>query len=127
MTPKEMIRSNAEMAVKQLGEVSGIESFGYNAESVEWLDGFIERQRVRPECDEAFAEAFTSTLGSYLGECAIACFGGEWRQQGGSWAVGFSDENAAFPFNKVAKQFANGSEDSVLGWFACIPALFQNR
>ena len=33
------------LVIKTFGENNNIE-LGYNAESVEWLDGFIERQRV---------------------------------------------------------------------------------
>lgn len=125
MTAQEMIRGNAELVVAQLGNLSGIENFGYNAESVEWVDGFIERQRIRSCLDEPTVHQMVQTLGSYLGECVVACFGGEWQQREGSWAVVFNEGNAAFPFNKVAKQFANGSEDSVRSWFDAIPLLFR--
>ena len=125
MTPQEMIRANAELVVARLREASGMEGFGYNAESVAWLDGFIERQRVRPEFagDEA-RERMSQTLGSFLGECVVRCHGGEWREVDGTWAVCFGGDDAAFPFNKVRKQFANGSDDSVLGWFETIPVIF---
>lgn len=128
MTPREMIRANAELVVGQLRGASGIEGFGYNAESVEWLDGFIERQRVRPEFagDEA-AERMSQTLGSFLGECVVRCYGGEWRELEGTWAVDFGGGNAAFPFNKVRKQFANGAEDSVLSWFETIPLIIARH
>ncbi len=125
MTPKEMIRVNAELVVSRLGPASGVEGFGYNAESVEWLDGFIERQRVRPEFADAEAvEGIAQTLGSFLGECVVRCYGGEWRELEGSWAVDFGGGNAAFPFNKVRKQFHHGAGDGVLGWFETIPVVF---
>jgi hypothetical protein len=125
MTPQEMIRANAELVISQLGPASGIAGFGYNAESVAWLDGFIERQRVRPEfAGEEEVERITQTLGSFLGECVIECYGGEWREQEGSWAVDFGDGNSAFPFNKVRKQFANGAGDGVASWFKTIPLIF---
>lgn len=130
MTPLEMIRANAELVVERLREASGMEGFGYNAESVSWLDGFIERQRVRPEfADADAAERMSQTLGSFLGECVIKCHGGEWREVGGTWAVCFGDGDgdAAFPFNKVRKHFANGSDDSVLSWFETIPVIFAHR
>ena len=130
MTPQEMIRANAELVVGQLREASGLEDFGYNAESVRWLDGFIERQRVRPEfAGDAAAERMSQTLGSFLGECVIKCYGGEWREHEGSWGVDFGGGNVAFPFNKVRKQFAYGADagDSVLGWFEAIPLIFARR
>lgn len=128
MTPLEMIRANAELVVRQLREASGMEGFGYNAESVEWLDGFIERQRVRPEFVGAEAiERLSQTLGSFLGECVIRRYGGEWRELEGSWAVCFDADNAAFPFNKVRKQFANGPDDGIFGWFETIPLVFARQ
>ena len=128
MTPQEMIRANAEMVVAQLRQASGMDDFGYNAESVAWLDAFIERQRVRPEfADAGAAERMSQTLGSFLGECVVRCHGGEWREVDGSWAVDFGGGNAAFPFNKVRKQFANGAGDGVNSWFESIPLIFARR
>jgi hypothetical protein len=126
MTPQEKIRANAELVIGQLGQASGIENFGYNAESVVWLDGFIERQRVRPEfADEASIEQMSQTLGSFVGECVIACYGGEWREEDGSWAIDFGGGNVAYPFNKVRKQFLHGEEDSVQSWFQTIPLILS--
>lgn len=125
MTDQEKLRANAELVVGQLREASGIEAFGYDAESVAWVDGFIERQRVRPEfADDAAADRLSQTLGSYLGECVIRCYGGEWREQEGTWAVDFGGGNAVFPFNKVRKQFRHGAGDSVRSWFETIPVVF---
>ena len=125
MTPLEMIRANAELVLRQLREASGMENFGYNAESVAWLDGFIERQRVRPEfADKAAARRMSQTLGSFVGECVISCYGGEWRELEGSWAIDFGGGNAAYPFNKVEKQFLHGAGDSVRSWFETIPVIF---
>ena len=127
MTPTEKISANAELVVGQLRQASGMEDFGYNAESVAWLDGFIERQRARPGFDEEAARGLTQTLGSFLGECVIRCYGGEWREQEGTWAVAFDGGNAVFPFNKVRKQFDNGAEDSVGSWFETIPIIFARQ
>jgi hypothetical protein len=113
MTVQEQIRANADMVVEQLHEVSGISNFGYNAESVAWVDGFIEGQRVRPDLDDVAIHQMSQNLGSYLGECVITCHGGEWQQQEGTWAIAFNTNNAVFPLNNVRKQFVNGSEDSV--------------
>jgi hypothetical protein len=37
MTFEDMFRANAELTIRTLGPVSGIESFGYNARTVIWL------------------------------------------------------------------------------------------
>ncbi len=127
MTVQEQIRANAEMVVEQLRQISDVPDFGYNAASVAWVNDFIERQRVRPELEGAGRERLYQTLGSYLGECVIACYGGAWQSQEGTWAVAFNASNAVFPFNKVRKHFANGSEDGVRSWFQMIPLVFAQH
>lgn len=122
MTVRDSIRKNADMVVQTSRQISGIDGFGFNAESVAWIDGYIERLRVRPEFDDAAIAKLCDVLGSFLGECVIACYGGQWQEVEGTWAVEFSPGNMAFPFNKVRKQFAGGwaSGDSILGWFESI-------
>ncbi len=48
---EDKIRANAELVIKQLGPLSSLE-FGYNVESVAWVDGFIEQQRNRSDIDK---------------------------------------------------------------------------
>ena len=100
------------MVVQQLRTLSGID-FGYTNESVEWLEGYIERLRNSGESDNVEAkDKLTSVFGSFLGESIIRCFGGRWKQhESGMWCVAFNDEDMAFPFAKVAKQMDNGLED----------------
>ena len=129
MTVRDDIRANADIVVRKLSEVSGIDDFGYNADSVTWVDGFIERQRVRSAFDEVPNDRLSRNLACYLGECVIACYGGHWQQLGGAWAIVFNADNAVFPFGKVYKQFANGREggDSIDGWFRAIPEIFARQ
>ena len=114
------IRANAELVIGQFPD----QGLGYNKESVEWLDGFIERQRERLDAQQA--AGLSQTLGCFLGECIRQNFGGEWQQNEHGLGVVFSDGNACFPLNKVGKQFANGREsgDSVLGFYDSISTLF---
>jgi hypothetical protein len=131
MTVEEQIRANAELTISMLREVSPVPDFGYNAESVEWLQGYIEHARTQPEfsSDGSKLEHLVSNLGSYLGQCVIVCFGGEWQLLDGGWAIAFDAANAVFPFNKVRKQFKNGIEggDGIYGWFTMIPAVFFRK
>jgi hypothetical protein len=123
MERSEQVRANAQMVVQQLRPLSKI-AFGYNRESVHWLEGYIERQRLQ----ENFAsrkDKFTSIFGSFLGECIIQCYGGHWEDSNGSLGVIFDGENAAFPFNKVRKQLDNGLEDGIGSFFDTIPILFK--
>jgi hypothetical protein len=42
------IQDNVSLAIEQLGPLSDVD-FGLNQKSVEWVEGFIERQRSRPD------------------------------------------------------------------------------
>ena len=119
------IRLNAELVVAEMQKISDID-FGYNAQSVAWLDGYIERQRARPDMNQEFINSLVSVLGSYLGECVIKCYGGYWNEDGGQWQVCFNDGNCVYPFNKVRKQFEHGAGagDSISSLFESIPLVF---
>ncbi|HTS12918.1 MAG TPA: hypothetical protein VMH00_12430 [Candidatus Limnocylindrales bacterium] len=124
MTEEQAIRTKAHAALAKFGEMSRMRAkFGYNRETVAWLEGFIERQRRREDIAEQEVEDLIQLVGSFLGECLISKYGGAWRLHEGSWAVFFSDSNAAFPFSKVRKQFEHGIDDgeSILGFFDVIP------
>lgn len=123
---EDKIRANAELVIKQLGPLSNLE-FGYNAESVVWVDGFIEQQRSRSDIDKNVIDGLINVLGSFLGECIIRCFGGQWQNVDGEWFIRFDDENAAYPFNKVRKQFTKGPEDSIKSFFELIPVMFKKQ
>lgn len=118
--PVASIRQIADSVVGQLGPVSKIE-FGFNRESVEWLTGFIERQRAQPDFGAENVDGLVVPLGSFLGECIIAAYGGRWQysEEFGQWCVGFDANNEVYPFAKVRKQFENGLEggDSILGLY----------
>ena len=66
------IRSNADMVVEQFGSSSGLDRFGFDAPSVQWVDGFIERQRVREDVGPEFVGKRVSVLGSYLANASSA-------------------------------------------------------
>src|SRR5678815_2412065 len=99
---EEHIRANAEMVVQELRPLSGID-FGYTRESVEWLEGYIERLRVSGEFEKVETkEKLISVFGSFLGECIVRCYDGTWQQHEGTWCVAFTKGGMAFPFNKLS-------------------------
>ena len=123
MTAEEAIRQNALTAIGRFGSLSNLGSaFGYNRESVAWVEGFIEQQRRRRDITEHEVTDWVQLIGSYLGECVRHTYAGVWRIYDGEWGVFFNDSNAAFPFNKVRKQFSNGIADgeSILSFFDVI-------
>lgn len=125
LTEKEKIHANALLVIKHLSEAAGFE-LGFNEESVAWVDGFIERQRIREGVGLETVESLVSRLGSFLGECMRHQFGGEWKQADGGMAIRFSAGNEAYPFNKVSKHFAYGSGDSILSFYKSAGVLFSS-
>lgn len=134
MTPKqpcaahnleENIKKNAQLTIEQLRQTSQID-FGYNSESVKWLEGYIERLRQSGQLQpETKRKKLASVLGSFLGECIIQCYGGSWVMHEGCWAVAINNDFIAFPFNKIGKQMENGLEDGINSFFTSIPALLS--
>jgi hypothetical protein len=55
------IRANSNLVIEQLGLLSRI-AFGLNRQSVEWVDGFIERQRMRDDLTDEFIARTVNVL-----------------------------------------------------------------
>ncbi|WP_343954982.1 hypothetical protein [Nonomuraea longicatena] len=111
------IQENADFAVARLGPLSDVE-FGLNAASVEWVMGFIERRRTRPDAQDL--DVLVAVLGSFLGACIVAATGGNWhRVDGHGWGVRLPCGSTAFPFAKVHKQLLFGTVggDSIAGFY----------
>ncbi len=126
MTPEEKIRANGRLVIDRFSSLSGLDTrFGYNRDSLKWVDGFIERQRIATDVNSDGTAMLIQVLGSYLGEWVIHAYGGSWKEQDNQWVVSFDDSNAVFPFNKVWKQFHYGHEDSILGFFEMIGEVFK--
>jgi len=112
------IRANAALAVEQFRELSGA-PFGFDAGSVSWVEGFIERMRSRVG-EEGAAAGVVSVIGSYLGEAIIAKTGGTWSEDDvGGLGVRFANGDTVYPFAKVTKQFEGGVEggESILSFY----------
>ena len=95
----------------------------YNAESVKYLEGFIERVKI--EMNEEELKGLINSCSAFLGECIIKKYGGQWVNHDGEMAIAFDDENKVFPLTKVEKQFKNGLEDSIYSLYNSIPKVFD--
>ncbi len=116
------ITNLANSLIKTVSEGTGV-NLRFDRESVEWVDGYIER--IRPSVEESSIEGLSNSIGAFLGESIIAKYGGEWRQsEEGAWGIFFDEKNAVFPFSKAEKQLVNGREDSILGLYNAIPVVF---
>lgn len=142
--PKEemrrLIRDNASY-VLEIGRMLTNFGFTYDARTVKWLDGFINYLRTRSGPTEDFEnplrdyalwarawriedrDNLVSHLGAFLGEAIIENYAGEWDFDEQGWHVRFDEKNRAYPLGKVAKQLANGGEDSIYDFFCFVPLI----
>jgi hypothetical protein len=106
----------AHVLVEAFSQRLGV-SLKYDHESLEYLDDYIKRGRKTFEGKDQ--SGLVKTIGSFLGECIIANYGGHWKQdENGNWGIYFDDKNAVFPFVKVRKSLAPDSEgDSIAGFY----------
>lgn len=121
---EEKLKANSELLIRTIHEKLNIR-LDYNAEGVEYVDGYIERIRLN-RSPETFG-TLSSVFGSYVGECIRHEFGGEWKMIDGEWGIAFDDHNAAFPITKARKQLHNGHSggDSVYSLYTSIAAFFH--
>lgn len=97
----------------------------YDAKSVKFIEGFIERQRKNFSREEHYG--LVNTIGSFIGQCIIKNYGGYWQfdETEKTVCVALDEKNKIFPFAKTAKQFANGLGDSVYSFYSVIPFVFK--
>ena len=76
----ENITKNAQLVLAMARDKLG-QDISFDEGGVRWLDGFIQRQHEQG--DPAIRGRLVSTLGSFLGECIVQCYGGEWREGDG--------------------------------------------
>jgi hypothetical protein len=119
------IKASAQETIEKLRKVSKID-FGYNKESVRWLEGYIERLRQNGSFSDS-KDQFVGVFGSYLGECIIHCYGGHWENRDVGFAITFDKQNWVLPFNRISKQWENGLTDGIGGFFELIPMVYSKQ
>lgn len=131
MSAPTQIQKNAQWVIDNFGPQSGLPQFGYDAQSVAYLDTFIDRQGESFRASEQSSDRIVSLLGAFVGEAIIATYGGEWQQgDDGLSIVVQSGGQVHFvrPFHKVHKRLTNGQEDSLHFYFSTfLPQAFAQR
>ena len=120
MTRPELFRANSRLVIERFRSSSDLgDRFGFDRESVERIERFIENERNRRRIPSEELSKLVTLFGAYLGEAIVHKYGGSWREHSEGWGVFFDDSNAVFPFTKVLKQFENGMAkgDSILSFF----------
>jgi hypothetical protein len=121
MSAPPQIKQNAQWVIQNFGPESGLAKFGYDADSVGYLDTFIERQGASFRSSEQSTNKIVSLLGAFLGEAIIATYGGAWNQTADGLALEIksgSQHHILQPFDKVHKRLINGPADSLHYYFA---------
>lgn len=120
---REHIDANAKLLLQQATALLGKE-LSFDQTGVEWLDGFIRRQRERGDANDALIDV----LGCFYGECIRHSYGGVWRYVHGQLAVRFSEGSAAFPFTHIIKHIEDQDDEleTLSGKFAMIGALIKS-
>jgi hypothetical protein len=124
METREQIKANAEQVIQELHPVSGMD-FGYNKESVKWLEGHIEKLRLSGALQvEETKNKLADLYGSFLGESIIQCYGGNWTLSNGFWGVQVNKYNLLRPIAIVRNQMDKGLKDGIGDYFRRIADLF---
>jgi len=121
---RDKLIANSELVIKQMQELTDFE-FGYDEESVKYVDEFINNQIAQNDFDKNLINGLVNTLGSYLGECIIHCYSGKRENTEYGLGVTLEDGHNCYPFNKIRKHFENGSGDSIYPFFTTIPHLSE--
>lgn len=100
-------------------------SFGFNRESVLWLEYHIEELRQAGALKDAAGRAECVDLyGAFLGECIILYYGGTWIKGKGVWRIAFDERRFVFPFVEVENQIEHGPDKGIERFFGAIPESF---
>lgn len=104
-----LIANNVELALSEFGRLCE-GAFALDEASVDWVEGFIERQRLQDSVRHD-PGALVSVLGSFLGAAIIEATGATWAEDPqGALVVKFANGDWCAPFAKVAKQFELGRD-----------------
>ena len=117
------IKKNAQWVIDNFGPQSGLAQFGYDAQSIAYLDAFIDRQGESFRASPQGIDRIVSLLGSFVGEAVIATYGGDWEQNDSGLSIVIRSSGQVHfvqPFQKIHKRLTNGQEDNLEFYFATL-------
>ena len=118
MTP-ESVHALAVQGLAWARQVADRPQLGFDAEAVAWIDDFVRQQRLLG-IEQAKVTEYTVCLGSILGECVMAGYGGKWQRYGTEWMVDFGAGHHQRPYFAVLQQFEAPAAPRVLDWYHAI-------
>lgn len=114
------VQNFATQVLEELGRASRADGFGYNAESIAFLDNHIDDQTRRLTSPDQ-RKLLVNRLGAFLGQAVVEVFAGEWTvDEDGRPVVRVvrpEKEHVVDPFAKISRRMDNGLADNLQGWF----------
>lgn len=92
------------------------------AESMEWLDGYIDRLRTSGFSGAEFRK-LAQGFGSLLGETLIAVYGGSWVRTDSGIGVSLEGLGIEYPFHRIVRQIECGADESIYRHFIKVPEI----
>ena len=95
------LREDAQLVIEVLSEKEDIQ-LDYSADSVSWLDTYIEEHRA--QLDERDKSVLQEKFGAYFGESIRHNYGGRWvKGSGDRWMIVFDEERQMSPFEIIGE------------------------
>ena len=95
------LQDDAQLVIEVLSEKEDIQ-LDYSADSVSWLDTYIEQHRA--ELDDGDKSVLQEKFGAFFGESIRHNFGGRWvKGSGDRWMIVFDEHHLASPFDIIGE------------------------
>ena len=112
----EQLRARAEHILQE----HDLAMFGYTAAAVACIETYLDEHADLAQ-GAALQEHLVTELGAFLGECALAVYGGKWQQKadGRLCVVALNEGQPVVldPLGMVARRLKNGAGDDLHVWF----------
>ena len=117
------LQEDAQLVIDVLSEKEAID-LDYSADSVSWLDDYIESHR--DQLDERDKSLLQEKFGAFLGESIRHQYGGRWvKGSGDRWMIVFDEERQASPFELIGEHLDHHTDLTEV--FTHLPDHWQAR
>lgn len=94
-------QEDAQLVIDVLSEKEHVQ-LDYSAESISWLDNYIDEHRS--ELNDVEKLLLQEKFGAFLGESILRNFGGRWVRSGNDrWMIALGETVKASPFELIAE------------------------
>ena len=119
----QQIHANAAWVTDNFGKLSGLDPFAFTPESLDYIDGYLDRQAAMVTESPDSINKFVGLFGAYLGECIIAKYGGEWSESDSGLTLAINHGTQCYilsPFQRVYQRISDGMSNSLRYYYDAI-------